>query len=36
MMDYLLFKDLDGKYQTIKDLVPEEEAPEVDVVEDSQ
>ncbi|MCI8744068.1 MAG: molecular chaperone HtpG [Lachnospiraceae bacterium] len=33
MMDYLLFKDLDGKYQTIKDLVPEEEAPEVDVVE---
>ena len=33
MMDYLLFKDLDNKYQTIKDLVPEEEAPEVDVVE---
>ncbi|MCI8557413.1 MAG: molecular chaperone HtpG [Lachnospiraceae bacterium] len=33
MMDYLLFKDLDGKYQTIKDLVPEEETPEVDVVE---
>ncbi|MCI8596888.1 MAG: molecular chaperone HtpG [Lachnospiraceae bacterium] len=33
IMDYLLFKDLDGKYQTIKDLVPEEEAPEVDVVE---
>ncbi|MCI9305381.1 MAG: molecular chaperone HtpG [Lachnospiraceae bacterium] len=33
MMDYLLFKDLDNKYRTIKDLVPEEEAPEVDVVE---
>ncbi len=28
MMDYLLFKDLDNKYRTIKDLVPE-----VDVVE---
>ena len=36
MMDYLLFKDLDGKYQTIQDLVPEEEAPEVDVVEDAE
>ena len=35
MMDYLLFKDLDGKYQTLKDLVPEEEAPEVDVVENA-
>jgi molecular chaperone HtpG len=33
MMDYLLFKDLDGKYQTLKDLVPEEEASDVDVVE---
>ena len=33
MMDYLLFKDLDSKYLTLKDLVPEEEAPEVDVVE---
>ncbi len=33
MMDYLLFKDLEGKYLTIKDLVPEEETPEVDVVE---
>ncbi len=33
MMDYLIFKDLDGKYQTIKDLVPEKEEPEVDVVE---
>lgn len=36
MMDYLLFKDLDGKYQTIKDLVPQEEAPEVDVVENPE
>ena len=36
MMDYLLFKDLDGKYQTIKDLVPEEETPEVDVVENPE
>ena len=33
MSDYILFKDLDGKYQTLKDLVPEEEAAEVDVVE---
>jgi len=33
MMDYLLFKDLDGSYQTIKDLVPEDAAPEIDVVE---
>ncbi len=32
-MDYLLFKDLDSKYLTLKDLVPEEGAPEVDVVE---
>ena len=33
MSDYILFKDLDGKYQTLKDLVPEEEAADVDVVE---
>ena len=25
MMDYILYKDLDGKYQTLKDLLPEEE-----------
>ncbi len=24
MMDYILFKDIDGKYQTLKELVPEE------------
>mgnify|MGYP003291757688 CR=1 FL=1 len=24
MMDYILYKDLDGKYQTLKDLLPEE------------
>ena len=38
MTDYILFKDLDGKYQTLKDLAPEKEdkdAPEaVDIVED--
>ncbi len=33
MSDYILFKDLDGKYQTLKDLVPEEKAADVDVVE---
>jgi len=33
MSDYILFKDLDGKYQTLKDLVPEEETADVDVVE---
>ena len=33
MSDYILFKDLDGKYQTLKDLVPEEAAADVDVVE---
>ena len=33
MSDYILFKDLNGKYQTLKDLVPEEEAADVDVVE---
>lgn len=33
MTDYLLFKDLDGKYLTLKDLAPEEEEADVDVVE---
>jgi len=33
MTDYLLFKDLDGKYLTLKDLAPEEEESDVDVVE---
>ena len=28
MMDYILYKDLDGKYSTLKDLVPEEKAEE--------
>ncbi len=36
MSDYILFKDLDGKYQTLKDLVPEEEAVDVDVVENPE
>ncbi|MBC5660939.1 molecular chaperone HtpG [Anaerosacchariphilus sp. NSJ-68] len=36
MRDYILFKDLDGKYQTLKDLVPEEEAADVDVVENPE
>ena len=36
MSDYILFKDLDGKYQTLKDLVPEEEAADVDVVENPE
>ena len=41
MMDYILFKDLDGKYLTLKDLVPEEKAEEkaesedVDIVENA-
>ena len=39
MMDYILFKDLNGKYLTLKDLVPEEEASagaeDVDIVEDA-
>ena len=33
MMDYILYKDLDGKYQTLKDLLPEE--PEAEVVEET-
>ena len=33
MMDYFLYKDLDGKYQTLKDLLPEE--PEAEVVEET-
>lgn len=37
MTDYILFKDLDGKYLTLKDLAPEKEEnaeePEVDIVE---
>ena len=28
MMDYILYKDLDGKYQTLKDLLPEAEVVE--------
>ncbi|MCI9134758.1 MAG: molecular chaperone HtpG [Lachnospiraceae bacterium] len=40
MTDYILFKDLDGKYETLKDLVPEKEEnpeePEVDIVENSE
>ena len=41
MTDYILFKDLDGKYLTLKDLVPEEkaeekaEAEDVDIVENA-
>ena len=41
MTDYILFKDLDGKYLTLKDLVPEEKAEEkaesedVDIVENA-
>ena len=34
MMDYILYKDLDGKYLTLKDLLPE--APETEVVEDGK
>ena len=29
MMDYILYKDIDGKYQTLKDLLPEEAEREV-------
>lgn len=40
MTDYILFKDLDGKYETLKDLVPEKEEnpeePEVDIVENPE
>ena len=32
MMDYILYKDLDGKYQTLKDLLPQE--PEAEVIEE--
>ena len=41
MTDYILFKDLNGKYLTLKDLVPEEKAEEkaesedVDIVENA-
>ena len=41
MTDYILFKDLDGKYLTLKDLLPEEEASsgesadDVDIVENA-
>ena len=34
MMDYILYKDLDGKYLTLKDLLPE--APETEVVEEGK
>ena len=34
MMDYILYKDLDGKYLTLKDLLTE--APETEVVEDGK
>ena len=34
MMDYILYKDLDGKYLTLNDLLPE--APETEVVEDGK
>ena len=34
MMDYILYKDLDGKYETLKDLLPEE--PEAEVVEEGK
>ncbi len=34
MMDYILYKDIDGKYQTLKDLLPEE--PETEVVEEEK
>ena len=34
MMDYILFKDIDGKYLTLKDLLPEE--PEAEVVEEGK
>ena len=34
MMDYILYKDIDGKYQTLKDMLPEE--AEVEVVEEGK
>ena len=34
MMDYILYKDIDGKYQTLKDLLPEE--TETEVVEEGK
>ena len=34
MMDYILYKDIDGKYQTLKDMLPEE--VEVEVVEEGK
>ena len=34
MMDYILYKDIDGKYLTLKDLLPEE--PEAEVVEEGK
>ena len=34
MMDYILYKDIDGKYQTLKDMIPEE--AEVEVVEEGK
>ncbi|MBQ8857944.1 MAG: molecular chaperone HtpG [Lachnospiraceae bacterium] len=34
MMDYILYKDIDGKYLTLKDMVPEE--PEAEVVEEGK
>ncbi len=34
MMDYILYKDIDGKYQTLKDMLPEE--VEAEVVEESK
>ena len=34
MMDYILYKDLDGKYLTLKDMLPQE--PEVEVVGETE
>ncbi len=34
MMDYILYKDIDGKYQTLKDLLPED--AETEVVEEGK
>jgi molecular chaperone HtpG len=34
MMDYILYKDIDGKYMTLKDMLPEE--AEAEVVEDGK
>lgn len=37
MMDYILYKDIDGKYLTMKDLLPEEAAEsEVEVAEEGE